>query len=163
MSRTFSGSRRGAAAAAVVLASVIGVASLAFACTTFKGTFTVAQGTTSKTNTGNNTGMGFCGGAAGETISLSRTGTGITVSGGPSTGSCASRLSNSDDVGNYTIKRSTAGDCMNGTAIGSSFTIGDAGTFSRSITANSFNTTDIKVCIASEGNAQGNEMSIIVT
>jgi hypothetical protein len=100
-----------------LIAVTLATASLAFACTVFKGTFTVTPdsgGGSAVTATGDNRGMAYCTGGAPATATLP-SGGGFTASVAPSTGSCASQLS----TGLYTVTWSkgtgtpTSNDCMN--------------------------------------------------
>ncbi len=145
-----------------VAASLLLLVSAAYACTTFRGTFTLTQNGVSKTNFGSDEGMTFCDGATGETMSLSRTGGDITASGGPSSGNCPSQLAERSD---YNIrKEGTLGaDCMNGTKIGDAFAIGSDGKFSRTLSQTDVSTTTKVLCIADQRAVNGMEMAVNVT
>jgi len=142
-------------------ATVLMLASAAYACTTFKGQFSLSQGGVTKTNIGSGIGMSFCQNTTVNTMNL----TGInsfTVSVAPrTTNPCKTSLTKPV----YDIKHSDStlvSDCMNGTNFLEDLTV-VSGSGSQTVSGGQLLLTDDTVCIASPGNAEGHGMRVIVT
>ncbi|MDP9403179.1 MAG: hypothetical protein M3P85_07545 [Actinomycetota bacterium] len=153
--------RRSVAVAFGTLAAVLMLASAAFACTTFKGEFSLSQGGVTKTNIGSNTNMGFCPNTTVNTMGL----TGLdsfTVSVAPTTTNlCAASLTKSV----YDIKHANSTlvrDCMNETNFAEDLTV-SGGSGSQVVSAGQLALTDNTVCIADPSFAEGHAMQVVVT
>lgn len=113
--------RRGVSFAFTVAAIVIALASVAYACTTYKGRFTVSGGTGYTPQTavakGGNTGMSFCTTAPTATFTGSNR-PAFYANVAPSTSCTASQLPDSPSLAPYNVTYQpgpmSTGDCMSG-------------------------------------------------
>lgn len=158
-----------------VIAGILMIASTAFACTVFKGKFTLTQGTTSLTNYGNNSSMDFCPQTTEKTMTLSRSST-FTLEASPTTNdtsilaTCRSQLSDDTDSSAYQIKtevataQGTINDCMDGTVMngGNNVTVSSGSTGPVSLNGSDLPVGDTAICITgpNHGFSQGNGMVI---
>lgn len=145
-----------------IIAAAMAVASVAYACTTFRGNMTIT-GDTAVTTTGKNSGMNWCGDTTPARVSVSRS-TGFTVGVATST-SCGSQGLGTTvaNINYFKTSNTTASDlntdCMNGAGNGTLITTisiaSNAG--SKSIAASSVPSTvgDYKICVAKVDNSQG--------
>jgi hypothetical protein len=137
-------------------------ASLAFACTVFKGNMTVT-GTSSSTGTGNKTGMGYCKNVTPAKAGVTR-GTAFSASVAPSS-SCAANLGTGTFNVNYKNGSGppTTTDCMSGasgvTNIGTMSVSSGSGSGSYTIPT-SASTGDAQVCVSDSGGINGMQMPV---
>ncbi len=146
-----------------VMALVLALSSVAYACTTFKGDMTVS-GTSSSTGTGNNSGMGYCQNITPGKAGVTK-GTAFTVSVAPSTNSnCAAQLSNMTADVNYMMGAGppTTTDCMDSfrdmggeKQIGSMSISNGSGSGSYTIPTTQTKTGDVQICVSSDGGGTG--------
>lgn len=153
--------RRGLVVAFGTVAAVLMLASAAFACTTFKGEFSLSQGGVTKTNIGSNTNMGFCPNTTVNTMGLTGADS-FTVSVAPTTTDlCAASLT----LALYDIKHSDSlriADCMNGTQFAEDLAV-VSGSGSQTVAGGQLALTDDTVCITDATKAEGHGMSVVVT
>ncbi len=157
-----------------VIAGILMIASTAWACTVYKGKFTLTQGTTSLTNYGNNSGMDFCPKTTEKTMTLSSST--FTLEASPTTNdtsilaSCRSQLSDDTDSSAYQIKTEVAtaqgaiNDCMNGPVMngGGNVTVSSGSTGPVSLNGSDLPVGHTAICITgpNHGINQGNGMVI---
>lgn len=147
-----------------VMAVVLALSSVAYACTTFKGDMTVS-GTSSSTGTGNNSSMGYCQGITPSKAGVTR-GTAFTVSVAPSTNTnCVAQLSDMTAHVNYMMGAgppSTGTDCMSSfldtggeIQIGTMAIRGGNGSGTYTIPSTQTKTGDVQICVSSSGGGTG--------
>jgi hypothetical protein len=130
---------------------------------------TIAQtGQTSKTNVGDNSGMGYCGGVASQVMTIDDASQ-YTISVAASTGSCASRLgplligTQTYDI-NKTDQTSN-GDCMttDPQAVNiSTMSVNTSGVGSKTLNGSTVNANTKALCVSSSNGGNGNQMSVNV-
>ncbi len=147
-----------------VIAVVLALSSVAYACTTFKGDMTVT-GSPSSTGTGNNSGMGYCDNITPGKAGVTK-GTAFTVSVAPSTNAkCNAQLSNMTADVNYKMGAgppSTGTDCMSTLLrtggeknIGKMSISNGSGSGSYTIPTSQSGTGDVQICVSSSGGGSG--------
>lgn len=147
--------------ASATVAAVLMLASAAFACTVFKGQFSLSQGGVTKTNVGSNNGMSFCPNTTVNTMDLTAADS-FTVSVAPRTSNpCRASLTKTL----YDIKHSNStlvSDCMNGTNVAEDLSV-SSGSGSQVVAGGQLLLTDDTVCITDSTFAEGHGMRVVVT
>ncbi len=146
-----------------VMALVLALSSVAYACTVFKGDMTVS-GTSSSTGTGDNSGMGYCDGITPPKAGVTR-GTAFTVSVAPSTNTkCVAQLSDMTAHVNYMMGAGppTTTDCMSSRAdlggeiqIGTMPISGGKGSGTYTIPSTQTQTGDVQICVSDSSGFSG--------
>lgn len=144
-----------------VIAFIAVLSSAAYACTVYRGNMTVS-GTASSTGTGDNSGMGYCGGTTPPNAGATK-GTAFTVSVAPST-ACASSLGTITVDVNYKMgpggPRTT--DCMTDTVpifgvnkIGTMSITSGSASGSYTIPTTESGTGDVQICVSRSNGSLG--------
>lgn len=157
------GSRKRLTLAFGVLVGVMAMAAAAFACTAYKGTFTVTPtggtGSGVSSSVGNGTGMNYCSTSWGATFAS----TGQTFDASVSAGGCATAgaLRNGTYTVNY-FPGGSSNDCMNpgGLPLGTMSVSGGSGSGSYSLQAAVPGSGQI--CVSDLTAGQGNQLQVNV-
>ncbi len=146
-----------------VMALVLALSSVAYACTVFKGDMTVT-GSPSSTGTGDNSGMGYCQGITPSKAGVTK-GSAFTVSVAPSTNSnCNAKLSDMTADVNYKMGAGPpeTTDCMSTVLrtggeknIGKMSISGGSGSGSYTIPTSQSGTGDVQICVSSSMGGSG--------
>lgn len=155
----------------VFVATALGtsVASLAWACTVFKGQMTLSQtGQTSQTNVGNNSGMGYCGGASSAVMTIDDASQ-YTITVAPSTGNCASHLGSGLIISTtFDINKTESGamgDCMSGDAQSipiTTFSVSASGNGTKTLNGSTVDSNTDAICVSTSSASKGNQMTVSV-
>lgn len=148
----------------LIVAVSLAVGSVAYACTVYKGQMSIAQsGQTTRTNFGDNVGMGYCSGTTPQTMTLSRSAS-YTVTVAASDGDCESQLQASSLTRIYEVYKTsdtTDPDCMGGLGnMVSGISVDSNGDGSASPAGSTLDVGTTALCVSDILASQGMQMAV---